>query len=69
MDRIKWLLEIIERESNHELLLSTKNLQELVSSLFPYIVPIIPHLLPEELIKGEHFILANLLKSIPSSSL
>ena len=68
LDRIIRLLEITEGERNHELLLSMKNLQELGANTFPYIVPVIPHLLPEELIKGEHFILADLLKSIPSSS-
>ena len=68
LDSIRWLLEITKRERNHELLLSTKNLQELGASPFPYIVPVIPRPLPEELIKGEHFILANLLKSILGSS-
>ena len=68
LDRIRWLLEITERELNHELLLSTKNLYELGASPFPYIVLVIPRPLLEELIKGEHFILAGLLKSIPGSS-
>ena len=45
-----------------------KNLQKLGASPFPYIVSIIPRPLPTELIKGEHFVLADLLKSIPSSS-
>ena len=66
LDRIKWLLEITERECNHELLLSAKNLLELGAS--PYIVLVISRLLPKELIKGEHFILADLLKSITGSS-
>ena len=61
LDRIRWLVEINEWELNHELLLSTKNLYELDSSHFPYIVPVLPCLLPEEVIKGEHFVLANLL--------
>ena len=43
-------------------------MHELGACLFPYIVPIIPRPLLEELIKGEHFILADLLKSIPGSS-
>ena len=68
LDRIRRLLEITEKERNHKLLLSIKNLQELGASPFPYIVPVIPRLLPEKLIKGEHFILADLLKSIPGSS-
>ena len=67
MDHIRRLLEITERERNHELLLSTKNLQEIVANPFPYIVPVIPLLLPKELIKGEHFVLADLFKSIPGS--
>ena len=68
LDRITRLLEIIERELNHKLLFSVKNLQELGSSPFPYIVLVIPHPLPEELIKGEHFTLADLLKQIPGTS-
>ena len=62
----RWL-EIIERERN-ELLLSVKNSQELVSNAFPYIAPIIPRLLPGEVIGGEHFVLVDLLKSISGSS-
>ena len=62
----RWL-EIIERECN-ELLLSVKNSQELDSRPFPYIAPVIPRSLPGEVVGGEHFVLADLLKSISSSS-
>ena len=68
LEHIKRLLEITEGEHNHELLLSVKNLRELGTSPFPYIVPVIPLPLLVELIKGEHFILINLMKSIPGSS-
>ena len=68
LERIRRLLEIIEEERNHELLLSLKNLWELGTSPFPYIVLIIPRPLPVELVRGEHFTLVDLLKSIPSSS-
>ena len=68
MDCIRRLLEITERERNHELLLSVKNLQKLGACPFHYIVLIIPRPLPAELIKGEHYVLADLLKSVPSSS-
>ena len=68
LDRIKQLLKIIERERNHEFFLSVKNLQELGAIPFPYILPVIPRPLPKELIKGEHFILADLLKSNPGRS-
>ena len=57
LDRIKLLLEIIERECNHEVIFSAKNLQELGIDHFPYIVPVIPHPLLEELIKGEQLFL------------
>ena len=68
LKRIGWLLEITEAERNHELLLSVKNLRELGASLFRYIVLVIPCPLPVEPVKGEHFVLADILKSIPGSS-
>ena len=68
LDCVRRLLKITERERNHEFLLSAKNLQELGANPFPYIVPVLPHPLQEELVKGEHFVLADLLKSIPGSS-
>ena len=68
LDRIYLLLEIIERERHHELLLSVKNLQELGASPSPYIVSIFPCPLPSEVIKGEHFVLADLSRSFPVGS-
>ena len=41
-----------------------ENLQELGANPFPYIVPVIPRPLPAKLIRGKHFVLADLLKSI-----
>ena len=66
LECIKRLLKITKGEHNHELLLYVTNLRELGASL-PYIVPVIPHPLLAELIKGEHFVLADLLKSILGS--
>ena len=62
----RWL-KITKRERS-ELFLSVKNSQELGSSPFPYIAPVIPRLLPGEVVGGEHFSLANLLKSVSGSS-
>ena len=45
-----------------------KNLRELGASSFYYIVLVIPLSLLEELVKGEHFVLVDLLKSILGSS-
>ena len=50
------------------LLLYVKNLRELGSNPFSYIVLVIPRPLSEELVKGEHFVLADLLKLVSSSS-
>ena len=65
LDCIRRLLEIAERECHHELLLSVKNLQDLGSNPFPYIVPVLFCHLPSEVVKGKHFVLADLLKSLP----
>ena len=62
LEGIRRLLEITKRERNHKLLLSVKNLRELGSSSFFYIVPVIPRSLLKDLVKGEHFVLVDLLK-------
>ena len=67
MENIRRLLEISEVERSHELLLIVKNLRELGGSPFSYIIPIVPRSLPAELIEGEHFVLADLLKLVPGS--
>ena len=64
LDRIRHLLEITEREHHHELLLSVKNLQGLGANPFLYIVSVLCRHLPNEVIKGEHFVLVDLLKSL-----
>ena len=69
LDCIRQLLEITERERKYKLISSVKNLRELGASPFRYIVPIIPYSLPKELVKGEHFVLVDLLTSIPGGSL
>ena len=45
-----------------------KNLRELSANPFPYIIPFITRSFLEELVRGEHFVLVDLLKSIPGSS-
>ena len=61
-------MEIIERERHHELLLSVKNLLDLGANPFLYIVPILPRPLPNEVVKGEHFVFPHLLKLLPRGS-
>ena len=64
---ISQLLEIIERKRNKPLL-SVKNSHELGSSPFPYIAPVIPRLLPGEVVRGKNFVFTDLLKSVSGSS-
>ena len=68
LDYISQLLENIEWEHNYELLLYVKNLRELGASPFLYIVLVIPRPLLAKLVKGEHFVLLDLLKLIPRGS-
>ena len=68
LDRIYRLLEIKERECHHELLLFVQNVQELGANPFPYIVLVLSHPLPSEIVKGKHFVLVDLLKSLPGCS-
>ena len=68
MANIRRLLEVSKAEHNHELLLTVRNLLELVACAFPYIILVVPQSLPVELIEGEHFILAELYKLSPGSS-
>ena len=71
LDRICWLLEITKREHHHQLLLQIiclDDLQDLGTRLFPYIVYVLPRPLPNEVVKGEHFVLEDLLRSLPEGS-
>ena len=66
--RIHRLLEISEQEWHHEALLTVKNFHDLSRHPFPYSVPIIPRHLPSEVVEGEHFVAADLLRLIPGGS-
>ena len=45
-----------------------KEPERLVANPFPYIVPIFSRPLPSKVVKGEYFVLNNLLKSLPGGS-
>ena len=61
------MLEISERERHHKILLTTKNLRELSRSPSSYIIPVIPRLLPAEIVEGEHYVIADLLNLAPGN--
>ena len=66
--KIRRLLEISDQERHHEVLLNVKNLHDLRHHPLPYSVPIMPRLLPLEVVEGEHFVATNLLSLIPCGS-
>ena len=63
-EKIRRLLEISEQERHHEVLLTVKNLHDLSLHPSPYSVPIILLPIPLEIVEGEHFVTADLLKLI-----
>ena len=65
---IQKLLEISERERHHEIILTVRNLRELSRNSSPYILPVIPCLLPIKMEEGEHYVITDLLKLASGSS-
>ena len=61
-EKIRRLLEISEQERHHEVLLTLKNLGDVRRNSAPYSLPVIPRLLPSEIIVGEHFVATDLLQ-------
>ena len=58
--KIQKLLEIYELERHHEILLTTRNFCELSRNPSPYIIPVIPRPFPTEIVKGEHYVIVDL---------
>ena len=65
--KIKKLLEIFESERHHEVLLMVKNLHGLIHNPSSYILPVIPHSLPVEVVEGVHYVVADLLTLVSGS--
>ena len=71
LEKIRRLLEISEQERHYEVLLTLKNLADVRRNPASYSLSIIPHLLPSEIVDGEHSItddLPHLIASDVSSS-
>ena len=65
---IQKLLEISERERQHEIFLTMKNLHELSRNPSPYILLVIPHPLPTKIVEDEHYFIADLPNLVTGSS-
>ena len=61
LEKIHRLLEVSEQERNCEILLTLKNLADVIQSPAPYSLPIIPRSLSLEIVEGEHFVTSDLL--------
>ena len=68
LEKIRRLLEISEQERHYVVLLTQKNLANLRRNPAPYSLPIIPCLLPSEIVDGEHFINVDLLNLTAGSA-
>ena len=69
LEKIHRLLEVSERERHYEVLLTSKNLVDVTRNPAPYSLLIIPHPLPSEIVDGEHFVNADLLRLISGGTL
>ena len=61
LENIRRLLEVSKQERHCEVLLTLKNLADVRQSLAPYSLPIVPRLLPLEIVEGEHSVTSDLL--------
>ena len=68
LKKIRRLLEISKQERHYEVLLTLKNLADMRQSSAPYSLPIIPRLLPSEIVDEEHFVTTNRISLIVGSA-
>ena len=51
-DKIRWLSEISEQERHYKVLLTLDNISVVRRNLTPYTLPVIPRLLPSDIVEG-----------------
>ena len=59
IEKIRRLLEISQRERHYHVLLTRENISVMRHNLASYTFPVIPRSLPSSIVKGEHFVLAD----------
>ena len=59
-EKICRLLEVSERERHYKVLLTPENISDVRHNPAPYNLPVIPRPLPSDVVKGEHFVVADL---------
>ena len=68
LEKIHILLEVAEQERHHEVLLTVKNLSDVSFNQAPYNLLVIPRSLPSEIVDGEHFVTADLLRLLSGNA-
>ena len=58
-EKIRRLLEISEQERHFQVLLTRRNISAVRNHPTPYTLPVIPQLLPSNVVDGEHFVIAD----------
>ena len=64
LEKILRLLKIFELERRYKVLLTLKNISAMRRNPAPYTLPVIPRLLPSEIVEGEHFVIDDLRRLI-----
>ena len=59
IEKIRRLLEISEREHHYQVFLTRENISAVRNNSAPYTLPVIPRLLPSNVVEGEHFVLVD----------
>ena len=68
LEKIRLLLEIFEQERHYKVLLTPDNISAMRRNPAPYTLPVIPRLLPSNIVEGEHFVIVDLRRMISSSA-
>ena len=68
IEKIRRLLEISERERHYKVLLTRENISAVRNNPAPYTLPVIPRLLPSNVVEGEHFVLADVRRLVSGSA-
>ena len=67
-EKIRRLSEISEQERHYKVLLTPDNISTVRCNPAPYTLPVIPRLLPSDVVEGEHFVITDLRRLISSSA-
>ena len=68
IEKIRRILEISERERHYQVLLTRENISVMRRDPTPYTLPVIPRLLPSNVVEGEHFVIADVRRLVSGST-